>query len=61
MTVFYETRDENLFIGEMTRYPYPLHVHEIVELACVTRGEVTMQIDEARGHRRGVPADSPQL
>ena len=45
MTVFYETRDESLFTGEMTRYPYPLHVHEIVELACVLRGEVTMQID----------------
>ena len=45
MTVFYEARDEKLFIGEMTRYPYPLHVHEIVELACVVRGEVTMQID----------------
>ena len=45
MTVFYEARDEKLFIGEMTRYPYPLHVHEIVELACVLRGEVTMQID----------------
>ncbi|MBR2797711.1 MAG: helix-turn-helix domain-containing protein [Clostridia bacterium] len=45
MTVFYEARDENLFIGPMTRYPYPLHIHELVELACVLRGEVTMQID----------------
>ena len=45
MSVFYETRNENLFIGDMTSYPFPLHVHEIVELACVLRGEVTMQID----------------
>lgn len=45
MSVFYETRNENLFIGGMTSYPFPLHVHEIVELACVLRGEVEMQID----------------
>lgn len=45
MSVFYETRSENLFIGPMTSYPFPLHVHEIVELACVLRGEVAMQID----------------
>jgi len=45
MKLFYETRDENLFIGGMTRYPFPLHVHEIVELACVLKGEVEMQID----------------
>lgn len=45
MSVFYETRDEELFIGAMTGHPFPLHVHEIVELACVLRGEATLQID----------------
>ena len=45
MSIFYEARDENLFIGPMTDYPFPLHVHEIVELACVLRGEATLQID----------------
>ena len=45
MKLFYETRSENLFIGGMTGYPFPLHVHEIVELACVLHGQVTMQID----------------
>lgn len=45
LSVFYETRDKSLFIGRMTDYPFPLHVHEIVELACVLRGEATMQID----------------
>ena len=45
MSVFYETRDEELFIGAMTSCPFPLHVHEIVELACVLRGEATLQID----------------
>jgi len=44
MKLFYETRSDNLFIGGMTSYPFPLHVHEIVELACVLHGEVTMQI-----------------
>ena len=45
MSIFYESRSENLFIGSMTSYPFPLHVHEIVELACVLQGEVAMQID----------------
>lgn len=34
-----------MFVGEMTVYPYPLHVHELVELACVRSGEYAMQID----------------
>ena len=29
MIAFYESRDERLFIGEMTKYPFPLHVHEL--------------------------------
>ena len=45
MSVFYETRDGNLFIGGMTGYPFPLHVHEIVELACVLQGEAALQIN----------------
>ena len=31
MIAFYESRDERLFIGEMTKYPFPLHVHELAE------------------------------
>lgn len=45
MKLFYETRNENLFIGSMTSHPFPLHVHEIVELTCVLHGEIAMQID----------------
>jgi len=45
MKAFYETRDEKLFIGRMTGYPFPPHVHEIVEVTCVQRGACTMQID----------------
>lgn len=45
MKAFYETRNERMFIGGMTRYPFPLHVHEIVELVCVRSGACEMQID----------------
>lgn len=45
MRLFYETRPESLFLGNMTSYPFPLHVHEIVELACVRRGGCAMQLD----------------
>lgn len=45
MNAFYEARDERVYIGGMTRYPYPLHVHEIVELSCVLRGECDIQLD----------------
>ena len=47
MKAFYESRSESLFVGIMTRYPFPLHVHEIVEMACVLEGSCTMQIDGA--------------
>ena len=36
MIAFYESRDERLFIGEMTKYPFPLHVHELAEIIGVT-------------------------
>ena len=48
MKTFYEARPERLFAGRMTRYPFPLHVHEVVEIAYVTEGGCTMQIGEAR-------------
>lgn len=47
MQPFYETRDERFFIGGMTRYPYPLHVHEVVEMVCVLRGECVVKLDGA--------------
>ena len=42
---FYETRSENFFLGEMTRYAFPLHVHDIVEMALLLQGECEMEID----------------
>lgn len=45
MKAFYETRSESLFVGSMTHYPFPLHVHEVVELVVIESGACTMQID----------------
>ena len=45
MKAFYEVRDERVYIGGMTRYPYPLHVHDVVELSCVLRGDCDIQLD----------------
>lgn len=45
--MFYESRKEPMFVGKMTHYPYPLHVHEIVELVYMLEGSCTMQIGEA--------------
>ena len=42
---FYETRNEPYYIGAMTDYPFPLHVHEIVELVVILKGGCTMQLD----------------
>ena len=44
MKAFFESRDDTLFVGKMTSYPYPLHVHESVELVCLLSGGCAMQI-----------------
>ena len=45
MKAFYETRSEPFFIGEMTHSAFPLHVHGIVEMVYLLRGECEMEID----------------
>jgi len=47
-TTFYESRDEKLFIGEMTHYPFPPHVHEVAEVVCLLSGSAVMGIDGCR-------------
>lgn len=42
---FYEHRDEHLFIGEMTHFPFPVHVHELAEIIAVTSGRVRISIN----------------
>ena len=45
MKAFYQTHMGNLFVGDLTHSPFPLHVHETLELSYVTRGKCTIQID----------------
>ena len=48
MNTFYEQRPEKLFIGEMTHYPVPTHVHSLAELMVLTRGSAVLTIDDIR-------------
>ena len=45
MNTFYEHREEKLFIGEMTHYPFPPHVHEVAEMVILTSGSARVNID----------------
>lgn len=45
MKAFYEARSSQIFTGEMTEYPFPLHVHETVEVAVLLTGRCVMEID----------------
>lgn len=45
MSTFYEHREEKVFIGEMTQYPFPVHVHEVAEIIAVTTGSIRISID----------------
>ena len=38
MNTFYEHREEKFFIGEMTHYAFPAHVHEVAEIVIITAG-----------------------
>ena len=45
MKAFYEQRPEKLFIGRMTKSPFPAHIHLLAELVIVTRGSAVLSID----------------
>ena len=48
MNTVYEERAEKLFIGLMTRYACPIHVHEQAELVVITSGTVVMTVGETQ-------------
>ncbi len=48
MSAFYEQRPEKLFIGEMTEFSVPAHVHSVAEVIIVTRGYAVITIDETQ-------------
>jgi len=56
MNVFYEQREDKLFIGGMTDYPVRLHVHDLAELVVVTRGYALITIDKTQ--YRLLPGDA---
>lgn len=43
-TVFFELRPENVFAGDICKYPFPAHVHDVVEIVCLLRGSLEMTI-----------------
>ena len=45
MIAFYEHRDESLFIGEMTHFPFPLHIHEVAEIVALVSGTLRISIN----------------
>ena len=45
MIAFYEHREEQLFIGEMTHFPFPVHVHEVAEMVAVIHGSIRININ----------------
>lgn len=45
MNTFYEHRDDKLFIGEMSHYAFPAHIHELAEIIVLTSGRARLHID----------------
>jgi len=41
---FYEKRQENVYVGDIYDRPFPQHVHDVVEIVCITSGRVEMSI-----------------
>ncbi len=41
---FYEQRDVDDFIGTICETPFPAHVHDVVEIVCLTEGSLGMTI-----------------
>ncbi len=48
--MFYEQKDFNLFLGSICDHPFPLHVHDEVEIVCVTSGSLVMTVDGQQLH-----------
>ena len=59
MNTIYEHRPEKLFIGGMTDYPVPMHVHAVAELVVLTQGTALLTIDEVQ--YRLTPGDAAAI
>ena len=43
-SVFYERRSEGAFAGIICDHPFPAHVHDVVEIVCLTQGSIVMGV-----------------
>lgn len=46
--LFYEQRNEDVFVGGICEYPFPSHVHDVVEIVCLLTGSAEMTIAEKK-------------
>lgn len=42
--VFYEQRDQSIFIGTFCDHPFPSHVHDVVEIICLLSGNLKFSV-----------------
>ncbi len=42
--VFYEQRDQSVFIGPFCDHPFPSHVHDVVEIICLLSGKLKFSV-----------------
>lgn len=44
--LFYETRPEKMHIGGICDHPFPMHLHEVIEIVYLSHGKITMTIGD---------------
>ena len=42
--LFYEKREGEAFVGKICEVPFPVHVHDVTEIVCLTQGSMKMTI-----------------
>jgi len=48
LPVFYEHRQETLYVGLICDHPFPAHVHDVSEIVCLVQGRIDMTIDSKK-------------
>ncbi len=46
--IFYEKRNEGVFIGDICKEPFPSHVHDVTEIICITEGHMIVTLAGAQ-------------
>ena len=62
-SIFYEQRPEVFFVGNICDHPFPTHVHDSVEIACLLSGtvELTVGSDTLRLHPGDITISFPSV